>query len=168
MANKWFSEVFLPSIFDRCQPCNGKWLSQKQTAVCVQNMQAHRTRYDADGYGSMCTHDFYTCEWNGRTVTLDYSKKNGCGCIMFGMSAAEIEVHKAEAEAERKRIKAERVERAKRNPERLAKRLDRLNREIKSWEEEYALDIEDGDKEAAQIDLDHIAKLKEELSLYTA
>lgn len=164
--NKWFYNTFLPSIFERCEPGMGKWLSQKQTAVCAAHMEMHQVRYDADGYGTMCNRIFYTCEWNGRSVHLSYSKKNGCGCIEFGFNAEEIATMNAEHEAEKKRIKAESVERTKRKPERLARKIADLTRKIQGWMEEYELDIADGEDELAKQDLAMIAELKAELALY--
>lgn len=102
MASKWFIEVFLPSVFERCEVGKGKWLSQKQTAVCTQNMIPSSVRYDADGYGTMCEHLNYNCEWCGRNVVLSYSKKNGCGCITFSCTEEEIETLRAENEAKGK------------------------------------------------------------------
>ena len=164
--NRWFCCVFLPSIFERCEPGKGKWLSQKQTLICTENMVRKQVRYDADGYGTMHTHDNYVCEWEGRSVFLSYSKKNGCGRIEFGFNAEEIASMNAEREAEQKRIKAERVERTKRNPERLARKIADIRKKIQGWIEEYELDLADGDEEAAQFDLEAIAELEMELALY--
>jgi hypothetical protein len=164
--SKWFYGIFLPSIFERCEPGKGKWLSQKQTRICTENMVRTQVRYDSDGYGTMHTHDNYTCEWEGRTVHLSYSKKNGCGCIEFGFNAEEIAAMSAEREAEQKRIKAERIERIKRNPERLAKKLADLDKKIQGWKEEYELDLADGDEDAVKYDLEAIAELEAELALY--
>ena len=164
--SEWFDSVFLPSIFERCEPGKGKWLSQKQTLICTENMVRKQVRYDADGYGTMHTHDNYTCEWEGRVVHLSYSKKNGCGCIEFGFNAEEIASMNAEHEAEQKLIQAERVERIKRRPDRLAKKIEVLTKKIQGWMEEYELDLADGDEVAVKFDLEAIAELKEELALY--
>lgn len=72
----------------------------------------------------------------------------------------------AEHEAEKKRIKAESVERTKRKPERLARKIADLTRKIQGWMEEYELDIADGEDELAKQDLAMIAELKAELALY--
>lgn len=134
--------------------------------VCTENMVRHQVRYDADGYGTMHTHDNYTCEWEGRTVNLSYSKKNGCGCIEFGFNATELASMKAECEAEKQRIKAERIERTKRNPDRLAKKIENITKKIQGWIAEYELDLEDGDEAAVRFDLEAIEELKAELALY--
>ena len=165
---KWFSDIFLRSIFDQCGgPCRGKWLSQKQTAVCVSNMEQKTMRFDADGYGTMCTHVYYTAEWQGRNVTMQYSKKNSCGRIEFGPNAAEAAEAEQARSLERARIEAERVERLKRNPERLALKIADINQRIKSWSEDYEMDLEDGETELAKQDMAVIAELQAELALYT-
>jgi hypothetical protein len=164
--NKWFCDSFLPSIFERCEPGKAKWLSQKQTMVCTQHMVRQPVRYDSDGYGTMHTHDNYVCEWAGRSVHLSYSKKNGCGCIEFGFNAEEIASMHAERDAERERIKLERIERAKKDPLRLAKRIAKISKQIQGWQEEYLLDVEYGDVDDAQAALKEIAKLEAELALY--
>lgn len=88
----WFYETFLPSLY--AQAGHGKkWLSAKQTAICVRNMEQHTsTTIESDG---ICRHLYYTCVWQNRKVTLHYSKKNGCGLIMFGHN--ESEQHAIEA-----------------------------------------------------------------------
>jgi len=164
--NKWFSSVFLPSIFGRCGADKGMWLSQKQTAICVDNMERRTVRYDSDGYGTMHSHDNYFTEWEGRNVSLSYSKKNGCGYISFGMNAEETEAHKLKVEEERERIKAERIERVKRNPERLAKRLANLMKKLENAQKEYQLDLEEGEETYIEYDLEEIASIKAEIELY--
>jgi hypothetical protein len=164
--NKWFADTFLPSVFERCVVGKPKWLSQKQTAICVRYMDESVVRYDADGYGTMCNHLNYSCRWDGRSVTLSYSKKNGCGEILFGFNSSEIEVMKREYEAERARIKEERIQRTKSNPDRLAKKIASLTKAIAGWQAEYELDLSEGDEEQALLDLDEIAKLQAELTLY--
>lgn len=164
--NKWFEEVFLKSIFERCEIGKQKWLSAKQTAICVQYMEMHRARYDCDVYGTMCNHNYYTCEWMERSVVLDYSKKNGCGCITFGMNEEEKVKQQKENEAERERIKRERIERIKRNPERLAKKIDELERKLKSLQDEYEDVIAENDEEEIEWVLEEICKVENELKTY--
>jgi hypothetical protein len=164
--NKWFGEVFLKSIFERCEIGKQKWLSAKQTAICTQYMEMHQSRYDYDGYGTMCNHNYYTCEWMGRSVVLDYSKKNGCGCITFGMNEEEKVKQQKENEAERERIKQERIERIKRNPERLAKKIDELERKLQSLQDEYEAVIEEDDEEEIEWVLEEICKVENELKTY--
>ena len=168
MDSKWFNETFLPSIFEKVGAGKQKWLTARQTMICTDNMQKSTVRYDADGYGTMHNHDNYSCKWNGRDVHLSYSKKNGCGCIEFGYNAEEIEAMRIANDAEKARVKADRIERTKKNPERLAKKIEDLKRKIKGWMEEYELDIADGDEEQAKYDLQAIEELKAELALYVA
>ena len=169
--NKWFDNTFLPSIFDRCKN-HGKemWLSQKQTAICIQNMELHQVRFDPDGYGARCTHNNYVCVWNGRTVILSYSKKNGCGYISFGMSQAEQEAHLAEIEAERKRVEAERIERIKRNPERLAKMIAFYNHKIDTLRKQWEAEKEESfyDESDAEWYAEEIARFEAKLAAYVS
>jgi hypothetical protein len=164
--NKWFGDVFLQSIFDNVGAGKQKWLSAKQTAICVSNMRRTVVRYDSDGYGKMYNHENYDCTWNGRYVHMWYSKKNGCGCIEFGYNEEESATLRAEAMAEKERLKAERIERILRNPELRAKKIAKLKQKLESWEEEYETDIEYGDEEQAKQDLEFINEIKEELKKY--
>ncbi len=168
MASKWFNETFLPSIFEKVCAGKQKWLTARQTMICTENMQKSTVRYDSDGYGTMHNHDNYSCKWNGRDVHLFYSKKNGCGCIEFGYNDEEIEAMRIADDAEKARVKTDRIERTKKNPERLAKKIETLNRKIKGWMEEYEFDIANGDEEQAKYDLQAIEELNAELALYVA
>lgn len=168
---KWFYSTFLPSIFERCKN-RGKemWLSQKQTAVCIQNMELRQVRFDPDGYGARCTHNNYVCEWDGRSVILSYSKKNGCGYISFGMSEDEKEAHLAGIEAEKQRVEAERIARRKSDPEKCAKAIAFYTMKIenlcKQWEaekEETSYDESDAEWYAEEL-----ARLEGIRSLYLA
>lgn len=165
--NRWFCETFLPSIFERCEAGKERWLSQKQTAICVQNMVRHQVRFDTDGYGTMGTHNNYTCQWNGRSVILYYSKKNGCGCITFGFSAEEQAKINAENELERKRIMEDLVARIRRNPEWLARTIESLTQKLENAKADYQDDIADGLDDRIEDDLKRIAELEAELALYT-
>ena len=144
--NRWFAETFLPSIFERCKS-KGKemWLSQKQTAICTDNMELHQVRFDPDGYGVRCTHNNYVCDWNGRRVFLSYSKKNGCGYISFGMNKAEEEAHRARIEAEVKEAEARQIERRKRDPEKRAKMIAFYTMKINALREQWEGEKEDPD-----------------------
>ena len=165
--NGWFYGTFLPSIFERCEVGKERWLSKKQTAICVQNMERRQVRFDSDGYGTMWTHDNYTCQWNGRSVFLSYSKKNGCGSITFGLSAEEQAKINAENELERKRIMEDRVARIKRNPERLAKKIEILMKKLENAKADYQDDIAEKLDEYIEGDLEYIAEIEAELALYT-
>lgn len=170
MASKWFNETFLPSIFEKVGAGKSKWLTARQTMICTENMQKSTVRYDADGYGTMRNHDNYSGKWNGRDVQLSYSKKNGCGCIEFGYNAEEIEVMRIANEAEKKRFKAECIERTKRKPERLAKKISTLTSKIESLKASWQADRDEDDCDAEDDAwyASEIAKLENELALYVA
>ena len=170
MANKWFNETFLPSIFEKVGAGNQKWLTARQTMICTDNMQKATVRYDADGYGTMHSHDNYSCKWNGRDVNLYYSKKNGCGCIEFGYNAEEIEAMRIANDAERARIKAKSIELTKKKPERLARRVSDLETRIKILKDNWqvAKDEDDCDAEDDAWYASEIEKLENELALYVA
>jgi hypothetical protein len=131
-------------------------------------MELHQMRYDPDGYGVRYTHNQYRCNWNGRYVTLSYSKKNGCGCISFGMSKAEEEAHLAEIEAERQRIESEKIERIKKNPERLARRIAFHTMKINALRDQWEEEKEDPgyDETDAEWYAEEIAKHEAKLALY--
>lgn len=141
--NAWFSN-FLESLFQRAGACKPMWLTAKQTSVCIQYMECETIRYDSDGYGTMYNHDNYFCSWDGRRVFMCYSKKNGCGRIEFGMNEAEQQETRIQNEAERKQFERKRIERLKRNPERLAKRIADLKSKIalhkQYWEDDKKWD----------------------------
>ena len=169
--NKWFYNTFLPSIFDRCKD-RGKemWLSQKQTSICTDNMELRQVRFDPDGYGVRYTHNNYVCDWNGRRVVLSYSKKNGCGYISFGMNKAEEEAHLAKIEAEKQMAEAERIERVKKNPERLAKHIAFFTMKINNLREQWEGEKEDPgyDESDAEWYAEEIAKFEAKLAAYTS
>ena len=159
----WFYDTFLPSLFERAGH-KSMWLTKKQTGVCVQYMEKHTvTLNDYQGFSGK--HLYYTCEWNGRKVTLQYSKLNGCGTITFSYNAEEVAEAEKERVRERERIESDRIARIKRNPERLEKEINRLMNELARLEEDYKYDIEDGEEEYAKMDLDKIAKARNMLAI---
>lgn len=129
--NKWFLDTFLPSLFDRAGTNNPIWLTQKQTAVCVQNMEQH-TAITHEYQGCSFAHLWFSCEWASRNVILQYSKRNGCGTIRFSLNPKEAATYEEEHKKERERIESERVARLKKNPDRLKKEIGRLQKEISS------------------------------------
>lgn len=157
----WFYDTFLPSLFDRAGH-KSMWLTKKQTGVCVQYMEKHTVTVN-DYQGFSGKHLYYTCKWNGRSVSLQYSKLNGCGTITFSYNAEESAEAERERAEERERIRIDRIARIKKNPERLEKEINRLMNELARWEEEYKYDIEDGEEEYAKMDLSKIADIKEQL-----
>lgn len=140
--NQWFFETFLPSLFDRAGANHRMWLSRKQTAVCVENMNRHTVRYEVlQGFESR---SYFITEWNGRTVTLFYSKKNGCGQIEFSATKEEVEEAREKSRIENERIERERIRRRKeRNPEKFAEEVRKLRDTISSYEDDLQLDLEE-------------------------
>ena len=112
----WFDEVFLPNLFEQIGTNNKKWLTIKQTTICLQNMERHVVLYDQDGYGDRKYKSYYfTYSWNDREVELNYSKKNSCGCISFSYNSEE----RKEAE---ERQKEELIQQKMQSIERMYKR----------------------------------------------
>lgn len=132
---KWFEDVFLSSLYERFG-LNGGWLSQKQTSICVQNMECQPIRFMFNSTGDMGNHLNYVTIWNGRKVILSYSKLNGCGCIRFEGNAEEKQGFKDAALQEK--IDRDRA-RFEKHPEALEKRIA----EIKGWIDEFIADNED-------------------------
>ena len=136
--NKWFSETFLPSVFDRAGTDKSMWLSRKQTSICVDNMEKH-TVMQAQFQGDYTRHNYYTAEWNGRKIDLQYSKLNGCGTITFSMTKEEAEESRKAYQAEREAEKIERRENLKANkPERIAMHVEKESAKVDHIKEEIA------------------------------
>lgn len=158
----WFNDIFLPSIFRRAGTGKPLWLTQKQTAICTDNMAKNVVSY-SDGVHSY-RHYNYSYVWNGRKVILSYSKKNGCGTIEFGMNEEEQKAAAIARKEEKRRIELETVERAKRNPDRLKKRIEKLRNE-----EQVLLDnlsFDDNSEEYVKIYTERLAEIRRLLTLY--
>lgn len=133
----WFYDTFLPSLLERAGTNKGMWLSRKQTAICIERMEVH-TVMVPQFQGDYCRHNYYTMEWNGRHVHLNYSKLNGCGQITFGFDAAEAEEASRRRAEEREKEQREAMERkrkwaawARENaPEKLTRRIERYQAKI--------------------------------------
>lgn len=125
----WFTNEFLPSLFSRAGTGHGIWLSRKQTAICTKYMERHTVR-EAVFQGDYQNHDYYTIEWNGRNVRLNYSKLNGCGNIVFSMNQEERKQAEIRNAEERKRIEAERIACRLRHPETLKKWQERTQKAL--------------------------------------
>lgn len=139
-SGNWFDDVFLTSLFEKAEPLKPFWLTQKQTSVCIRNMEYHCTK-DCNG-----SHEWYTWTWAGRTIELSYSKKNQCGSIVFGRNAEEQAEADKQAEEERKEQKNElfgaKVESiqngTQRTIERTLKRYNQLKEDLESMQEDIA------------------------------
>lgn len=64
MANNWFDDVFMPSLFERAGINNTIWITNKQRLTCLNYF---------------CDYEYL---WNNRTVKL-YPCKNGAAQIYF-------------------------------------------------------------------------------------
>jgi hypothetical protein len=131
---KWFEEAFLPSLFQRTGINSGLWLTQRQTAICAENMICHSVR-DRDTFGDMCSRLYYDCRWNGREVMMQYSKLNGCGMISFGMDAAETQEQERKNQQERDSNEIKHLKRRfERHPEKFFEDMQAVIEEIAETE----------------------------------
>lgn len=158
----WWEDTFLPSLYGRNS--KGINLTAKQVKVCVDHMEAHSGNHETL-YRQNVPHTWYSCTWNGRNVTLT-TFPNGCGRLEFGRTEEEAEAARAEAEAEAQKAELARVERIRRNPEKLEKKLAKLRKELAEAKADLEEDFLDGDEEWVAYDRKVIAGLKEELKLY--
>lgn len=157
MANKWFDDTFLPSVFKWVGVGKDKYLTAKQTQVCIKNMNDIVFSYSPNGIDKYMAVR-YEYEWRGRTVHLRYSKLNGCGTIYFTATAEEAaENHKKylENKAARERdflLKA---------PDALRKRIDKLETKLQKEKEELGKlrDLDEPD----EFDLEDITFCTEEI-----
>ena len=174
----WFYDTFLPSLLERAGTNKGMWLSRKQTAICIEKMEQHTTMVP-QLQGDYCRHNYYTLEWNGRHVFLNYSKLNGCGQITFGFDAAEAEEASRRRAEEERREAEERMERkrkwtawARENaPEKLAQRIARHQSKVDDLKEAIEDILEDlreeeaaGDTKYIEIDRAALERAKNELA----
>lgn len=158
----WFNEVFLPSLFERAGTGKPLWLSRKQTTVCTDHMEKKTVSF-SDGFGTY-RHDNYFYSWNGRQVILSYSKLNGCGQISFGMNKEEQEKASKDREEERRKLEIDSVNRLKRHPERLEKRI----KSLKEQEESFLFDLSFDDNTQEDIDFytNKLNEVRRLLNLY--
>lgn len=173
MANKWFNDIFMPSLFERAKN-NAMWLSAKQTQICVENFDSYKTvRVEAEcGY---YYRKIYEYTWQNRTVSLYYSKLNGCGQILFGFTPEEAEQNRIEGEKANKIKHIERLEHLKKRAlidkseiaiENFNKRIEQLQEALQDWETELQEDIKNGETvEIIEIDKKKIAEIKEDLDI---
>lgn len=120
--NKWFVDSYLTSLFAQCG-VKGKWISRKQTSICVDNMKVSTVRVMIDCIGNMGDHLNYTCIWKDREVFLSYSKLNGCGFLYFGLTKEESEKRIVEEKERRINEDLNRKEWIINNPIRLEQKI---------------------------------------------
>jgi uncharacterized Zn finger protein (UPF0148 family) len=155
--NNWFNDIFLKSLFDKYGINKPQWLTQKQTEICQQNMQ-ESIKHRGKGEGN---HSNYYTTWNGRKVILFYSQVNKCGSITFCETTEESEKSK---EIYKDNQQAEEINRLKRYPELLQRKISDLEETIKQENEWIQEDIKEGlSIEKAK---KYIEKLQKELEMY--
>ena len=138
--NKWFDEVFLPSLFEYVQKtvglCKNCKISDKQFNICRQNMEEHNS-YDVS-YGT--PHTYYSYVWNDRNVIVTRHNNN---YISFSFNSAETAQARKEEDAERQAEKMAMLERIKQNPERLEKSLAKKLAKLEKLQNELSEAIDD-------------------------
>lgn len=141
--NKWFTETFLASLFERIGINNPTWLTAKQASICTgdHNMKCNQlTRSERSGGG---THNTYTTIWNGRDVVLEYSKKSGTGTITFYNTDSEKAENAIVWEANKIKKELDKFTEWKINrPERLQRELNSLELDLESRLEGISDDLE--------------------------
>lgn len=85
--NKWFDEVFLPSIFSYSGAGPVVWISRKQVDVC-KNYMRQVPHSSINGYGDVSVGCLWKYEWNSRKIVLTI-EHNGAGRISFGLNVEE-------------------------------------------------------------------------------
>ena len=162
----WFDDVFLPSVFKRARATIGEplWLTRKQTAVCVQYM--HRQTVYIESKTSSGYHDNYVYSWNGRTIELCYSSKNGCGSIVFYANESE---QKQIAEESQKRRRQRDIESAKRlfrrDPGKWAAKVQKIKQDIEECRIDIQEDTREGNQKLLEMDQETLEGLSYELSI---
>lgn len=161
---EWFLGTLLPSLEKRMN--NPKYpnqaiITRNQFDVCCKYF--HPVQCHGD-YGRFTIWEFATADAHYQ-ITF-----RGKYIFLTKTPNEEDPVHKARREAERYRIKIERIERTKRNPERLSQKIDSIQQKIAklilSWEADKS--EPDYDESDAEYYAEEIAKLKADLALYTA
>lgn len=159
--NKWFDEVFLPSLFEYAEKTVGLHknckISDKQFYVCCQNMEEHNS-YDVS-YGT--PHTYYSYVWNDRNVIVTRHNNN---YISFSANSAETAQARQEEEAEKQAEKIAMYNRIKQNPERLEKSLAKKFAKLEKLQNELSEAIDD-EEDADIIDSikDDISKLQKDI-----
>ena len=159
--NKWFDEVFLPSLFEYAQKtvglCKNCKISDKQFYVCCQNMEDHSSYHVS--YGT--PHIYYSYMWNDRNIIVTRHNNN---YISFSCNSAEAAQARQEEEAERKAEKIAMLEHIKQNPERLEKSLAKKFAKLEKLKNELSEALDD-EEEADIISMikDDISKLQKDI-----
>ena len=159
--NKWFDEVFLPSLFEYAQKtvglCKNCKISDKQFNICRQNMEEVKC-YDSD---YRVNYSYYNYMWNDRNVIVTRHNNN---YISFSFNSAEAAQARQEEEAERKAEKLAIFDRIKQNPERLEKSLANKFSKLEKLQNELSEVIDDEeDDDIIDMIKDDISKLQNDI-----
>ena len=153
--NKWFDEVFLPSLFEYAQKtvglCKNCKISDKQFDICRQNMDEVNC-FDSD---YRVNYSYYSYMWNDRQVTVS---RHNDAYINFSLSTAETAQARQEEEVEREAERIAMLERIKQNPERLEKSLAKKLTKLEKLQNELSEAIDDEEE------VDIIDSIKEDIS----
>ena len=160
--NKWFDEVFLPSLFEYAKKsiglCKNCKISPKQYGICMDNMEAVK------GYNSdyRIQYTYYAYVWDDRQVTVI---RHNDAYINFSMSTAEAEKMRTEEEAKREAERLEKLDRIKQNPERLEKSIARKLAKLEKLKDELSEAIKDEEEDVDIINIikDDIIKLQNDI-----
>lgn len=159
--NKWFDEVFLPSLFEYAQKtvglCKNCKISDKQFNICRQNMEEVKC-YDSD---YRVNYSYYNYIWNDRQVTVS---RHNDAYINFSLSTTEDAQARQEEEAEKEAEKLAMFNRIKQTPERLEKSLAKKFAKLEKLKNEL-LEALDDEEDADIIDSikDDISKLQKDI-----
>ena len=159
--NKWFNDVFLPSLFEYVQKnirlCKNCKISDKQFNICRQNMEEVKC-YDADFRKNYI---YYRCTWNDRNIIVTRHKNN---YVSFSFNSAETAQARQEEEAEREAARIAMFNRIKQNPERLKKSLAKKFAKLEKLENELSEALDD-EEDGDIIDMikNDISKLQKEI-----
>ena len=161
--NKWFDEVFLPSLFEYAQKnvglCKNCKISDKQFNICRQNMEEVKC-YNSD---YRVNYSYYSYMWNDRQVIVTRRNNN---YISFSCNSVEAAQARQEEEAEKQAEKMAMLEHIKQNPERLEKSLAKKLAKLEKLQNELSEALDD-EEEADIISMikDDISKLQNDIDL---
>lgn len=161
---KWFDDVFLRSLFDQTGTNRDKWITAKQTAICIKYMQ--RSTANIETASGTYKHDNYYYQWEGRQIFLSYSKLNGCSTINFSLTPEEIEEANTAYKAEKlQQMKDRAKSRYTRHPERHLDYIRKLEDKINSYQEEIKESIKENDTDGIENLYKFVEELETELKI---
>lgn len=174
MMNKWFTETFLLSLYERAEQRKIN-LTGKQVNVCVRYMEGHTGHRESMYNQAGKDFRWYSIIWNGRYTTLSIYP-NGCGCMEFGLTEEEQERAAEEEDRRKAEERTARIEKIKANPERLQKHLERLNKNLNQYNEELQFykdlsrteDFNEDDRDTLEYYEEKVAETKKKIQELTA